>query len=121
MFVCICRAVTVDEVHQHVDDGAFTADAIGERCGAGEGCGTCIDKLNAILGETLLAALKQAMTWQNYALANSNALDGLSSNSRLVSVRTWYDNLLTGLQVGFAVLTVACAAMYVMSAKRKEN
>ena len=67
----------------------------------------------------LMAALKQAMTWQNYALANSNALDGLSSNSRLVSVRTWYDNLLTGLQVGFGVLTVGCAAMYVLSAKKK--
>lgn len=68
----------------------------------------------------LMAALKQAMTWQNYALANSNALDGLSSNSRLVSVRTWYDNLLTGLQIGFGVLTVACAAMYVMSARKKD-
>lgn len=68
----------------------------------------------------LMAALKQAMTWQNYALANSNALDGLSSNSRLVSVRTWYDNLLTGLQIGFGVLTVGCAAMYVMSAKKKD-
>ncbi len=67
----------------------------------------------------LMAALKQAMTWQNYALANSNALDGLSSNSRLVSVRTWYDNLLTGLQVGFGALTVGCAAMYVLSAKKK--
>ncbi len=67
----------------------------------------------------LMAALKQAMTWQNYALANSNALDGLSSSSRLVSVRTWYDNLLTGLQVGFGVLTVGCAAMYVLSAKKK--
>ncbi len=76
---------------------------------------------NVSKDETLLAALKQAMTWQNYALANSNALDGLSSNSRLVSVRTVYDNVLTGLQIGFAVLTVACAAMYVMSAKRKEN
>lgn len=68
----------------------------------------------------LMAALKQAMTWQNYALANSNALDGLSSNSRLVSVRTWYDNLVTGLQIGFGVLTLACAAMYVMSAKKKD-
>lgn len=67
----------------------------------------------------LMTALKQAMTWQNYALANSNALDGLSSGSRLVSVRTWYDNLVLGLQIGFGVLTVACAAMYVISAKKK--
>ena len=70
---------------------------------------------------TLLAALKQAMTWQNYALANSNALDGISKTSYIVSVRTWYDNLLTGLQIGFGVLTVACATMYVMSVKRKAN
>ena len=67
------------------------------------------------------AALKQAMTWQNYALANSNALDGLSSSSHLVSVRTWYDNAITGLQIGSGVLTVLCAVAYVMSGKRKEN
>ena len=66
----------------------------------------------------LMAALKQAMLWQNYALANSNALDGMTSGSHLVSVRTWYDNLLTGMQIGFGVLTLACAAMYVKSAKK---
>lgn len=45
---------------------------------------------------------------------------GQYASSRLVSVRTWYDNLLTGLQVGFGVLTIACAAMYVMSARKKD-
>ena len=76
---------------------------------------------NVSKDEKMLTALKQAMTWQNYALANSNALDGMSANSRLETVRTWYDNLVTGLQIGFGVLTVACAAMYVLSAKRKAN
>ncbi|MCD7753626.1 MAG: glycoside hydrolase family 3 C-terminal domain-containing protein [Clostridiales bacterium] len=71
--------------------------------------------------ETLLAALKQDMTWQAYAIANSNAMDGYSSTSHVVSVRTWYDNLLTGLQIGFGVLTVACVVMYVRAARRKEN
>ena len=66
----------------------------------------------------LMAALKQAMTWQNYALANSNALDGLSSNSHLVSVRTWYDNALTGAAVAFALLTVLGAVMYIRAAQR---
>ena len=51
MFVCICRAVTEDEVHEHCSAGAVTADAIGERCGIGEGCGTCLDRLNEILSE----------------------------------------------------------------------
>lgn len=68
----------------------------------------------------LMAALKQAMTWQYYAIANSNALDGLSSNSQLVSVRTWYDNALTAATVVFALLTVLGAAMYVRAGKKKE-
>ncbi len=70
---------------------------------------------------TLLAALKQVMLWQNYALANSNAMDGLSSTSRLVSVRTWYDNALTGVQVVFGLLTLAGIAMYLRAAKRKKS
>ena len=70
---------------------------------------------------TLMAALKQVMLWQNYALANSNAMDGLSSTSRLVSVRTWYDNALAGLQIAFALLTLAGAAMYIRAAKRKKS
>jgi bacterioferritin-associated ferredoxin len=51
MFVCICRAVTVTEVCEYRDDGADSADAIGERCGAGWGCGSCIDRLEEILNE----------------------------------------------------------------------
>ena len=70
---------------------------------------------------TLMAALKQAMLWQNYALANSNAMDGLSSTSRLVSVRTWYDNALAGVQIAFALLTLAGAAMYIRAAMRKKS
>lgn len=50
MFVCICKAVTEDEVHEHCAAGADSADAIGERCGAGwGGCGTCVDRLKEIL------------------------------------------------------------------------
>ena len=69
---------------------------------------------------TLTAALKQAMTWQAYALANSNAMDGYTSSSRLEHVRTWYDNALTAASVVFAVLTVGCLAMYAV-ARKKEN
>lgn len=46
---------------------------------------------------TMMTALKQAMKYQNYALANSNAMDGMASSTRLVSVRTWYDNALVAV------------------------
>ncbi|QTI71168.1 (2Fe-2S)-binding protein [Gordonia sp. L191] len=51
MFVCICRAVTEDEVHEHCTAGARTVDAISDRCGAGEGCGTCLERLAQIVSE----------------------------------------------------------------------
>lgn len=70
---------------------------------------------------TLMAAIKQDMTWQAYALANSNAMDGLTSSSKLVSVKTWYDNALTGLQIGSGVLTVLCLALYILSATKKSK
>ena len=69
---------------------------------------------------TLTAALKQVMTWQAYALANSNAMDGYTSSSRLESVRTWYDNALTAAWIVFAVLTAGCLVKYCL-ARKKEN
>ena len=67
---------------------------------------------------TLTAALKQAMTWQAYALANSNALDGYSSSTHVVSVRTWYDNLITALMIIFGLLTILNAVMYARTFKK---
>lgn len=73
---------------------------------------------NVSKDEQLLRALKQAMLHQNYALANSNAMDGMSSSTHIETVRTWYDNLLFGLKIGFGILTVLCIAMYVLGLKK---
>ena len=62
-----------------------------------------------------------AMKYQNYALANSNAMDGMASNTKLVSVRTWYDNALTAVQIVFAALTVLAAAMYVLDERKSKK
>lgn len=70
---------------------------------------------------TMMTALKQAMKYQNYALANSNAMDGMASSTRLVSVRTLYDNALVAVQVVFAALTVLAAAMYVLNDRKSKK
>ena len=76
---------------------------------------------NVSRDETMLTALKQGMKWQAYALANSNVMEGMSDQSRLVTVRTWYDNVLTGLQIVFAGLAVICIFQYIRSAKKAEQ
>lgn len=49
MYVCICHAVTDHDVHAAVASGARSTAEIGERTGAGTGCGTCADRLCAIV------------------------------------------------------------------------
>ena len=69
----------------------------------------------------LMQALKDCMKMQNYALANSNAMDGLDPSSHIEYVKTWYDNLVLGLEIGFGVLTVLMIALYLLSLKKKED
>jgi bacterioferritin-associated ferredoxin len=49
VYVCICHAVTRTELDEVVADGATSVDAVGERCGAGTGCGTCVERLACLI------------------------------------------------------------------------
>lgn len=50
MYVCICQAVTEAQVTRCIVDGASTIEHVGERCGAGTGCGSCVERIAALLG-----------------------------------------------------------------------
>ena len=69
----------------------------------------------------LCEALKWCMTKQAYALANSNALDGYASSTKLVSVKTWYDNALVAAEIVFGVLTLFNILMMFRGGKKKEQ
>jgi bacterioferritin-associated ferredoxin len=55
VFVCICHAVTDREILEHIQLGADSEDEIGRRCGAGTGCGSCLDRICDLIDETTLA------------------------------------------------------------------
>ena len=65
--------------------------------------------------------MQKAMKYLCYTVANSNAMNGLSSDVEFVTVRTWWQNAFTGAQVAFCVLTVASLAMYALSYKKKSD
>ncbi|MCE9573049.1 MAG: (2Fe-2S)-binding protein [Deltaproteobacteria bacterium] len=50
MIVCSCFATSERDVDATIRDGADSVDAIGERCGAGTGCGACREELAERLG-----------------------------------------------------------------------
>ena len=51
MIVCVCHPTSDRDLDAIIDDGARTVEEISRRCGAGTGCGACVDELR----ERLLA------------------------------------------------------------------
>ncbi|RCW45045.1 bacterioferritin-associated ferredoxin [Halopolyspora algeriensis] len=51
MYACICAAITTTQVRASILAGALTVDEIGEHCGAGTGCGSCVKRLGRMLEE----------------------------------------------------------------------
>jgi bacterioferritin-associated ferredoxin len=50
VYACICHAVTERELASVISEGAATPEAVGRACGAGTGCGSCLDRVCARLG-----------------------------------------------------------------------
>jgi bacterioferritin-associated ferredoxin len=45
MIVCLCHPTSDRDVDAIIDDGARTVEEISRRCGAGTGCGACVEEL----------------------------------------------------------------------------
>ncbi|MFC0036966.1 (2Fe-2S)-binding protein [Actinomadura rayongensis] len=52
MYVCVCHAVTEDDVRSHMARGACrTVRDVKAACGMKPGCGSCTRRLACLLGE----------------------------------------------------------------------
>jgi bacterioferritin-associated ferredoxin len=50
VYVCNCFGVTEEQVRGHVADGACTPRHIASACKAGTDCGSCVRRIQALLG-----------------------------------------------------------------------
>ncbi|MET8826680.1 (2Fe-2S)-binding protein [Streptomyces sp. NPDC004610] len=50
MFVCSCFGITEQQVKQHAANGACTPRQIASACKAGTDCGSCVRRIQALLG-----------------------------------------------------------------------
>ncbi|GAA4704710.1 (2Fe-2S)-binding protein [Phytohabitans rumicis] len=51
MYVCICARVRECEVRTAIRAGARCEETIGDACGAGTGCGSCLDRISDLIEE----------------------------------------------------------------------
>jgi bacterioferritin-associated ferredoxin len=56
VYTCICARVRESEVRAVITAGAADEDAVGEACGAGTGCGTCVHRVRGLIREIVPAA-----------------------------------------------------------------
>jgi len=50
VYVCSCFGVTEQQVKQHAANGACTPRQIASACKAGTDCGSCVRRIQAMLG-----------------------------------------------------------------------
>ncbi|MEU8620066.1 (2Fe-2S)-binding protein [Streptomyces sp. NPDC048623] len=50
VYVCSCFAVTEKQVKEHAEAGACTPRQVASACKAGTDCGSCVRRIQAILG-----------------------------------------------------------------------
>lgn len=56
-----------------------------------------------------------------YQIVQSNAMNGISSTTEIVPVRTWVDNALTGATIGTAILTALFLILAIVKSLKKEK
>ena len=65
MYICHCRAVSDRTIRAEIELGAVDEDEIGDRCGAGTRCGSCVDEIRRSVprGQARSAAHTRARRW----------------------------------------------------------
>jgi len=52
VYVCSCFGITEQQVKQHAESGRCTPRQIASACKAGTDCGSCVRRIQALLGRT---------------------------------------------------------------------
>ena len=81
------------------------------------------DNMKLISKDTVFQQeLKKMLKYDLYTFANSNTMNGITSDTRIVRVHPWWENALTGVNIGLGVLTALMLILYVLPGpKKKEN
>jgi bacterioferritin-associated ferredoxin len=77
VYVCHCFGVTEAQVKQHADNGACTPRQIASACKAGTDCGSCVRRIQAILGRGACPSREPAVAGKQVLTGLDTGLDEL--------------------------------------------
>lgn len=55
MYICLCHALTDENLRRVAQQGARTLDQLREQTGCGDCCGCCVDEAEALLAQVALS------------------------------------------------------------------
>jgi bacterioferritin-associated ferredoxin len=61
VYVCSCFGITEEQVKQHYADGRCTPRQIASACRAGTDCGSCVKRIQALLGRGAGCVTREAL------------------------------------------------------------
>ena len=65
--------------------------------------------------------MRQGIKYALYNIVQSNAMNGISSTTEIVYVKTWYENLLFGATIGLSVLTALFLVLAVVADRKSKK
>lgn len=93
-------------------------------CTSGTGFANYLKGIDITKDYKLMSNMREAIHRNLYNFANSAAMNGLTSTSKIVTIRTWYENALLASTITSAVVFAGACVMMVLSSffnKKEEN
>ena len=63
--------------------------------------------------------MKNSLKYYLYNIAQSNAMNGISSTTKIVYIRTWVDNAVLAAEIGTGVLAALCFLISLIKGRKK--
>lgn len=90
-------------------------------CTSGSTFSSYLEGVGITTDLNLLTNMREALHRQLYNFANSAAMNGLTSDSSIVTVRTWYENALTAVVAVSAVILAGSGVMAVITSYGRKD
>lgn len=84
--------------------------------------GTMSDNTKTIQKDTSFQEkMKAGLKYYLYTTARSNAMNGITSDTETVYVKTWWQNTILGVEIGLGILTTVFGILYVLQLWKKKK
>jgi bacterioferritin-associated ferredoxin len=73
VYVCLCYGISNHEVQNIIQEGALTVEDVQQQCGAGLGCGCCLEEIKYLIEKENAAVLQGTKSSSHASAGKGNS------------------------------------------------